>query len=448
MKKISLALIFLGGASCIGLAAPSNPSAEMLRAKEIIESKCILCHSTEPELPFYSKIPGVSKEINKHVEVGTQIADLKKLFEMGGADEVLLAKLEQSIKLNTMPIPSYLALHWNGRLKNAEKEDLLKWIKQVRLEKFSTGLASAEFANHPIQPLPSTWPHELDANKVELGNLLYHDVRLSGDNSLSCAGCHELGKGGTDHAQFSTGVRGQVGGINAPTTFNSAFNVLQFWDGRADDLVAQAGGPPLNPIEMDGNWEKIAAKLAKDSKLTKLHSTVYGSDTWSDKTITEAIAEFEKTLITPNSAVDKFLKGDSNALNEKEQLGWKLFNEHSCATCHSGKAMGGQSFEKAVDPKAYFAHRGITPGDPDMGRFNATKNETDRYKQKVPMLRNIAITGPYLHDGNLTELTEVIQIMNSYFVPERNREKLSKEDAENIAAMLLKNTGTLFGEQL
>ena len=429
-------------------ASLTTDTPAMKQAKAIIGAKCQMCHSKDPGRPFYAKLPGASAAIGKHVEEGTQIADLQQLLENKGADEVLLAKLEQSIKLDTMPIIPFIALHWNSKPTNSEKQAILTWIHEVRAQKYSTGLASAEFANHPVQPLPDAWPGGVDEQKVKLGNLLYHDVRLSKDDTISCASCHDLKKGGTDQAQFSTGVRDQLGGINAPTSLNAMFNVLQFWDGRAKDLADQAGGPPLNPIEMDTTWEQVIGKLSTDTELTALYEKVFSTNQWNDKNITDAIAEFERTLITPNSALDKHLKGDKDALTEAEQMGFALFTEHSCATCHAGKAMGGQSFEKPIDPKAYYAFRGIKPGEAEFGRVNATKNEADRYKLKVPLLRNIAVTGPYLHDGNITDLKEIVPIMNDHFVPKLNRKPLSKEDVDNIVAMLMKNSGLLNGEQI
>ncbi len=438
----------------IGVPVPTSftdiasTGAEMESAMAVIGAKCQMCHSQNPGRPFYSMLPGVGSMIGKHAAAGKAMIDLEQLLADDGANEVALAKLEQTIRLGTMPIGPFKLMHWNGSLSADERQTVLTWIEQVRAREYRTELASAEFSNSPVQPLPDSWPGGIDEQKAELGNKLYHDVRLSGDDTISCASCHDLAKGGTDHAQFSTGVRGQLGGINSPTSFNAMFNVLQFWDGRAADLADQAGGPPLNPIEMDTNWEQVVGKLAADEELTTFYEAVYLTDQWNDKNITDAIAEFEKTLITPDSGLDQYLKGDATALTEDEKEGFALFVAHSCATCHAGKAMGGQSFERPVDPMAYYAFRGIDPGAAEFGRFNATKNEADRYKLKVPLLRNIAVTGPYLHDGNITDLKEIVPIMNNNFVPERNRKPLSSADIEKIVAMLMKNSGILNKEQI
>jgi cytochrome c peroxidase len=431
-----------------GYAGIAASTAEMEVAKEVIGAKCLMCHAQDPALPFYAKLPGAAQLIRGHVTEGSAFIDLRELMEAAGESEVLLAKLEQTVELDTMPILPFMLMHWSGRLSAEEKEQVLTWIRQVRADKYSTGLAAAEFASDPVQPIAVAWPFPLDADKVQLGNVLYHDNRLSGDDTISCASCHDLAKGGTDQAQFSTGVRGQLGGINAPTTFNAAFNVLQFWDGRARHLADQAGGPPLNPVEMDTNWEQVIGKLSRDAELTALYEKVYGTKQWDDESITDAIAEFEKTLLTPGSALDRYLEGDDAALTESEKQGYALFKEHSCATCHTGRGMGGQSFERAVDPEAYYEFRGIDPADPEYGRYNVTGNEEDRYKLKVPLLRNIALTHPYLHDGQISDLTEVVKIMNDHFVPEQNRRELTDDRAEKIVEMLKKNSGMLGETQL
>lgn len=421
-------------------------TAAMEAAKTVIAGKCLMCHAENPSLPFYAKWPIASGVIAKDIKAGTAMIDFADLFKKKGADEVPLAKAEQAIVLNTMPPSNFLALHWNGSLASKEKETLMTWTKEVRAKHFASGLADAAYANDAVQPLPSELP--VLQGKVQLGNKLYHDVRLSGNDTISCASCHDLAKGGTDNAQFSTGVRDQVGGINAPTTFNAAFAVLQFWDGRAKDLADQAGGPPLNPIEMDTSWEQVTGKLASDEPLTTEYKTVYGTDTWTAENITDAIAEFEKTLITPDSHLDRYLKGDPNAFSQTAQEGYALFKAHSCATCHAGKAMGGLTFEKPIDPDAFFTFRKRTPTEPDWGRLNTTQDEADRYKQKVPTLRNIALTFPYLHDGSTRDLKEVVRLMHDYFVPKANRKPLSATDLDKIVEMLENNTGTLQGKQL
>jgi len=421
---------------------------EAARAKDILGAKCLMCHCEDPALPFYAKMPVASAAIGKHILAGQLIFDAEKLVAAGGRQEVALAKLEQSTELDTMPILPYMLAHWDGALTAAEKADLLAWVRQVRAASFASGLAAPAFAAHAVQPLPAKWPAPLSEKKIALGDRLYNDKRLSGDDTVSCATCHDLAKGGTDQLKFSVGVRKQVGGINAPSVFNAAFNFVQFWDGRAKDLADQAGGPPLNSIEMDSNWPQITGKLAKDADLTSAYREVYGSDTWTAANIQDAIAEYEKTLLTPDSALDLFLKGDKAALSAEETEGYALFQRHSCATCHAGESMGGQTFEKPVDAVAFYKALGRAPGKDDFGRLNESKAEADRFKMKVPNLRNLAVTQPYLHDGSKTNIQEVVVLMRDHFVPALNRRPLPDADAAKIAAMLRKSTGTLNGRAL
>ena len=186
-----------------------------------------------------------------------------------------------------------------------------------------------------------------------MGFDLYHDTRLSGDNTISCATCHGLATAGVDRKQYSEGIDGQFGGVNAPTVYNSALNILQFWDGRAADLKEQAAGPPLNPVEMGSHsFDEISAKLAEDKELSKRFLEVY-PEGFNQSTITDAIAEFEKTLLTP-SRFDKYLMGDKTALTAEEVAGYELFKENKCATCHTGVNLGGQSFEYMGIKDNYF----------------------------------------------------------------------------------------------
>ena len=267
-------------------------------------------------------------------------------------------------------------------------------------------------------------------------------MRLSGDDTISCASCHDLDKGGTDQEKVSEGVRGQLGGINAPTTFNSGFQFEQFWDGRAATLEEQADGPPNNPIEMGSNWEQIVGKLEADEAFTKAFNETF-PDGYSKENLTGAIAVFERTLVTPNSRLDQFLMGKADALTDDEKQGYDIFIEQGCATCHVGNILGGQSFEEMGRKEDYFAQRGNVR-EADYGRMNATGKEADRYHFKVPTLRNIKLTHPYLHDGTTSDLAEVVQVMARY----QSGEKLSETDARLVAKFLETLTGEYEGKPL
>ena len=336
--------------------------------------------------------------------------------------ETVLAKMEWVILNDTMPPAKFAVVHWGSRLSDQDKKDILTWVAQTRKAHYATD-AAPEHANEPIQPIPHRLP--MDEAKVALGKTLFNDARLSADSTVACATCHAMDKAGTDNARFSEGIRKQLGDVNAPTTFNAVFNFVQFWDGRAADLQEQAGGPPLNPIEMGSkDWDEIVARLAADAELTAKFRAVY-PDGWSGKNITNAIAEYEKTLISPDSRFDRWLRGDKSALTAAEVEGYERFKAYRCASCHVGKSMGGQSYEYLDLKKDYFADRGGKPLGSDKGRFNASGKEEDMHRFKVPNLRNVELTHPYLHDGTVTTLDEAVRIMGIYCsgldVPQKDR---------------------------
>ncbi|PWJ39172.1 cytochrome c peroxidase [Sediminitomix flava] len=422
-----------------------QPSHELNQTvkKIITDNGCMSCHAEKVELPFYAEFPVVGDLVKKDVNQALKHANLSPVISAlendNAVSEVYLAKLEKMLEDNTMPPAQYQLMHWTNFISSDEKRSMQEWISQSRAAYYATGTASKEFANEPIQPILDSM--EVDHGKVALGKALYHDTRLSGDNTVSCASCHDLGTGGVDKKKYSIGIRQQEGGINAPTVYNAAFNSHQFWDGRADDLQAQAGGPPMNPVEMDGqSWEKIIQKLEADRSFTKEFSKVY-PEGYSEETITEAIAEFEKTLITPNSRFDQYLKGDKDALSADEIRGYELFKDNNCATCHVGQAMGGQSFEFMGLKEDYFADRG-NETEADHGRIGVTKKETDQHRFKTPTLRNVAQTAPYYHDGSVETLKEATEKMLKYQVGK----ELPDEDVDKIVLFLHTLTGQYNGE--
>lgn len=399
---------------------------------------CAACHSPKAKAPFYASFPFIGKTVREDMEFGYKSFDIDRAMQEDGSleiSEVLLSKLEYSVSEGTMPPAKYTALHWKSKLTDKEEDIIMNWVARHRMAKYYTGLNARKFANEPVQALVSSIP--TDPAKVELGDILYHDVRLSKDNTVSCATCHDLAAGGVDGLQFSKGIYGQIGGINAPTVYNAAFNVAQFWDGRAADLQAQAGGPPFDALEMGcASWDEIIEKLNKDRALLKKFTKVY-PDGFTGENITDAIAEFEKTLLTPDSKFDQYLKGNEKVLTETEVEGYELFKENKCATCHTGQAMGGQSFEHISVYRDYFADRAMKADREiirlkDQGRFNATGDEMDRGMFKTPILRNISLTAPYFHDGTVLTLEEAVEKM---FIYELGK-KPQKEDVDRIVEFL------------
>lgn len=286
----------------------------------------------------------------------------------------------------------------------------------------------------PFEPLPEV---EVDPKKVELGRRLYFDTRLSGDGTLSCASCHSFDKGGADAAKVSTGIRGQQGPINSPTVLNAHLNFVQFWDGRAKDLEEQALGPVENPVEMGATWPEVVERLKADEKMVEWFDALY-EDGITKENIAAAIAEFERSLSTP-APFDRYLQGDEDAISEKAKRGLDLFVKTGCVSCHTGPGLGGTMFQKFGLLEDYFPIRGGELTEADLGRYNVTKNEADKHMFKVPLLRNVALTAPYFHDGSVDDLGRAVEIMARVQL----RKKLEPDEIEAIVAFLETLTGEL-----
>ena len=306
----------------------------------------------------------------------------------------------------------------------------------------------------PIQPIPthSEMVEELEIEfhpqRAQLGDLLFHDTRLSTDNTLSCASCHDLRYGGIDRAPTATGIQGQRGPVNTPTVFNSVFNVAQFWDGRAADLKEQAGGPPLARGEMGSTWPEILEKLRADQNLVTRFQAAFGNAIKGPQDIThdhilESIAQFEVTLTTPDGRFDLWLKGDAKAMTRQEVEGYELFKQVGCATCHYGIHAGGRTFQRLGAKREFFTDANRI-SHVDHGRYNVTKDERDRHVFKVPSLRNVAITGPWFHDGSMTTLNAAVEAMALHQLDVA----LTPDQTTRIVAFLNTLTGQWRGHSL
>jgi len=304
----------------------------------------------------------------------------------------------------------------------------------------STVLSSIKpYNSEQIQPLPVEMI--LPVEKVDLGRRLFNETALSEDNTISCTSCHLLNKAGTDSRPVSIGINGATGLFNSPTVFNSGFNFAQFWDGRAATLEEQASGPIHNPVEMGSNWQEILTKLRADDGYQTLFKKIYQNGISADN-IVDAIATFERSLITPNSRFDQYLQGDKKALTEDEQLGYQYFKDYGCISCHQGINIGANMFQRFGVFDGYFNNKTISQSD--LGRFNVTGIEEDRYVFKVPGLRNVAVTAPYFHDGSVSTLENAVMIMGRY---QLGRE-LSEEDIRLLTAFLQSLTGQWQGKLL
>ncbi|CAA6803046.1 MAG: Cytochrome c551 peroxidase (EC [uncultured Thiotrichaceae bacterium] len=287
------------------------------------------------------------------------------------------------------------------------------------------------FAKEPIDPIAPV--KDINLAQVELGKKLYFDPRLSKSGFISCNSCHNLSMGGTDNLKTSIGHKWQQGPINSPTVLNSSMNIAQFWDGRAKDLKEQAGGPIANPGEMAFTHDLAIDVLESIPEYVNEFKLVFDRDEINIDDVTQAIAEFEKTLVTPNSPFDQWLMGDKDALTANEKAGYKLFKESGCIACHNGPAVGGSSFQKMGIVEPYQSKNKAE------GLSAVTGKDADRFKFKVPTLRNIEMTYPYFHDGEAETLTEAVDVMG--------RLQLGKKYTEDENAQIVAFLKTLTGDQ-
>ncbi len=305
----------------------------------------------------------------------------------------------------------------------------MKHISIILLISGAAAISTAVLAEEPIKPIEPV--KSINLAQAELGKKLYFDPRLSKSGFISCNSCHNLSMGGTDNLKTSIGDHWQQGPINAPTVLNSSLNLAQFWDGRAKDLKAQAGGPIANPGEM-GFTHKLAVEVLESiPQYVVEFKQVFGTDKITIDNVTQAIAEFEKTLVTPNSRFDQWLLGNKDALTAEELAGYQTFKSSGCVSCHNGQAVGGNSFQKMGVVEPYKAN------SPAEGLSAVTGKDADRFKFKVPTLRNVEMTYPYFHDGEAATLNEAVNTMGRIQLGK----KFSPKESTQIVAFLKTLTG-------
>ncbi|CDF95011.1 MULTISPECIES: cytochrome-c peroxidase [unclassified Pseudomonas] len=300
--------------------------------------------------------------------------------------------------------------------------------------------AHAAPLDEPLKPLPPV--PALDPKRVQLGQRLFFDPRLSVNNTLSCASCHHLDKSGADDKRFSLGFDGKPVEVNTPTVFNASLNFHQFWDGRVDTLEDQVHAVVISPTEMGNTWEAVVKRIAEDPGYAKDFASAY-PDGVTQPNIQGALADFERTLLTPNSRFDQYLLGNTDILSPREKFGYQRFKEYGCIACHQGVNIGGNMFQKFGVMGDYIGDRG-NPTHVDEGRFNVTGDDADRQVFKVPSLRNVAVTAPYFHDGSAPTLERAVEVMFKY---QLGREPL-KNDTELIVEFLKTLTGEHEGKPL
>jgi cytochrome c peroxidase len=296
-------------------------------------------------------------------------------------------------------------------------------IDPARLRRFSPLPSVIQSGTNPITPA-----------KTDLGRMLYYETRLSKSNKFSCNSCHLLDKYGVDNLPTSPGHSGQRGTRNSPTVYNAAGHFVQFWDGRAPDVEEQSKGPVLNPVEMAMKDDaSVIATLKSMPGYVAAFKRAFPteSDPVTFGNFAEAVGAFERHLVTP-SRWDRFLNGDKTALTDAEKAGFNKFYDSGCATCHSGTYLGGQMYQTLGVVKPW-------PNQKDTGRHQVSKRAEDRMKFKVPSLRNVEKTAPYLHDGSRASIEETIRLMGEYETGHR----LSPADIASIALFLRSLTGTI-----
>ncbi len=436
------------------LPIPADREAAKDMADVIMQHKCAACHGENPQYSKFVNFFAFGK-LRRDVE-GAQRAFTMKHDDSVRGELVDMAKMDYVLRTRRMPPTAYTIMHPSSKLT----------MNDVKIMRYYYGeeLINNE-AFKAIEPA-AVESDDLKQARILLGHILYFNPALSTNNKISCSSCHDLTKGGTDNKAKSEGVPGadgnpQLGGVNAPTVYNAETHIRQFWDGRAADLQEQAGGPPLNPIEMGydspDDWADIARKLADDDRIFALFVKVYGNGTVSladrhnpeavtklitAETITDAIAAFEKTLVTPDSDFDLYLKG-TGTLTEAQMAGMKAFKDYGCYTCHVGATLGGQSFEYINTNSPLRAHaEGYQEGAFGLKDFTKKQEHEDMFR--VPSLRNVALTAPYFHTGTVTDLREAVRIMFST----QTAASPSESTIANVTEFLKAQTGKYKGKTI
>jgi len=290
----------------------------------------------------------------------------------------------------------------------------------------------------PIQPIPMDLG--LNPLEVSLGEKLFKDVRLSPTNNMSCESCHYNHLGGGDALRYSTDIEGKLRTRNTLTIFNLSFQPILHWDGRFVDIYSQIEFSLTDSLKV--KWPETLVYLNENVNYQALFKKAYQVDA-TKKLVIRALYIYQKSLITPSSRFDQYLLGKKNVITQDEEKGYQLFKQYGCISCHHGTAVGGQMFAHFGVFANYFEDRGDII-QADYGRFNITKRESDKFRFKVPSLRNIAVTGPYFHDGSVEDLGEAVEVMAKYQLGV----VIPAADVEHIVLFLKTLTGRLRGKSL
>lgn len=293
------------------------------------------------------------------------------------------------------------------------------------------------YLKEPIHPLPPLTRQIVNVDIIALGKRLFHEKRLSGNDTISCATCHPLDKAGVDNLKVSIGINNMAGTINATTVYNISLLPILMWGGEIITLEEQISRPVTMSNELGSSWQEVIDKLKQDEFYLSEFNRLY-TDGITQDNIENAIATYERTLITPDAPFDLFLKGNNTAISKQAKEGYLLFKSYGCSSCHQGITVGGNLYEKMGVMGDYFKDRGkITKAD--YGRFNNTGKEEHKYQFRVPSLRNVALTAPYFHDGTAETLEQAVIVMAKYQLGRR----MKKAEAEKIVDFLNTLTGKM-----
>jgi cytochrome c peroxidase len=297
-----------------------------------------------------------------------------------------------------------------------------------------TGALYGQEAPEPITPIPAV--EGLDQAKLELGRRLFEDPRLSGGDRIACSSCHDLKAGGEDGRPRAIGANGEPQEFNTLSLFNSAWNFRLSWRGNFRGFAAETEAVLLDPGFMNARWDDLLPKLRRDEGYRRSFGALYGQR-WGQAEILATLAEFERSLVTPNARFDKYLRGDTSAISADEKRGYQLFSSYGCVSCHQGRNVGGNLFEKfGIFSDPYSGRAAATPAD--LGRYTITGKEEDRYVFRVPSLRNVAVTAPYFHDGSAASLDDAVSAMGRF--------QLGRDLPCGDVALIVAFLGTLTGE--
>ena len=429
----------------VNILPPAGISKDTQAIAILNDASCAVCHQKDNKLPFYARFPGPENRFNKNAKRGILYFDItetiEKINKKEAINETALAKIEMATTTGAMPPATFSLFHWGSSVTPAKQKILKEWIDSHRKRFYPNHFASDIFNTEPVRPLPP--PVSVNKKKASLGEQLFYDTRLSSDNSISCSSCHNLRTGGTDNRQYPEGINQILGNLNTPTVYNACCNNSHGWDGHITDLKILIAEHMLSPYEMaNQSFDHIVNRLLKDKDMKKAFDKLY-KEGITETSIIDALEEFEKTLVTPDCRFDRYLKGEESVLNQTEIQGNNLFKSNKCATCHAGSAFGGQSEEVMGLYEDYFKNRGWEITEYDLGRYKQTLNEHDRYRFKVPGLRNVALTKPYFHDGSQQTLYDAVKTMGRY----QSGCSIKDGDIKAIVSFLETLTGNTYTEE-